>query len=136
MILRAYIVHSGNEELLNRYDFGKTWAYWLKKNNYSLREVTTSKISRIEDITVKNEFVKRIALIVAEHKLHPSLVVNMDETGLNFLPVLRKTYEKKGASGVSLNFTDEKRKSQSLLAVALMVICYLHRSYLKEKRLV
>lgn len=111
MLCRAYIISYDRSTILSSYQFGKPWAQkWLLRHNYSLRTSTTSKAKKNEDQDIKNTFIKRVSLLVAEFKIPPNLLINMDESGLNFLPVHKRTYDKKGSTSVLLKFCDDKRQ--------------------------
>ena len=55
---------------------------------------------------------KRIAALMEMHKVHPSLVINLDQTGANLVPSSGWTYEKKGSAAVAAIGAEDKRRSQ------------------------
>jgi hypothetical protein len=62
----------------------------------------------------------RLVYAVANHKIHPSLIVNCDQTGVVLVPGgSQRTYEEKGAKQVSLHGKEEKRAFTCVLATAM-----------------
>jgi hypothetical protein len=57
---------------------------------------------------------KKMAMSIASHMqsygVHPSLVINFDQAGLNLIPASSRTYEKKGSSCVPITGADDKRQ--------------------------
>ena len=62
---------------------------------------------------------KRIAYFMQLYKVHPSLVVNMDQTGVHLAPVDNKTYNTRGGKDVKLIGADDKRQITACLASSL-----------------
>ena len=62
---------------------------------------------------------KRIAYFMQLYKVHPSLVVNMDQTGVHLAPVDNRTYNAKGSKEVKLIGADDKRQITACLASSL-----------------
>lgn len=62
---------------------------------------------------------KRIAATMEMHKVHPSLVINMDQTGVHLVPSSAWTYEKKNSSSVAVVGADDKRQITVCLASSL-----------------
>ena len=51
--------------------------------------------------------------------MHPSLVVNVDQTGLNLVPAASWTYEQRGATAVAVIGAEDKRQITACLASSL-----------------
>lgn len=62
---------------------------------------------------------KRIAFFMQVHKVHPSLVINMDQTGVHLAPVDNRTYSERGSKDVKLIGADDKRQITACLASSL-----------------
>jgi hypothetical protein len=52
-------------------------------------------------------------------QIHPSLVINVDQTGLHLLPSANFTYEKKGAAAVAVLGAEDKRQITACLASSM-----------------
>jgi len=62
---------------------------------------------------------KRIAATMEMHDVHPSLVINLDQTGVKLVPSSAWTYEKRNSSSVAVIGADDKRQITACLASAL-----------------
>jgi hypothetical protein len=65
------------------------------------------------------QMAKRIAFAIQVHKVHPSLVVNMDQTGVHLAPVDSRTYEAKGSKEVKVIGAEDKRQITACVASSL-----------------
>lgn len=65
------------------------------------------------------QMAKRIAATMEMHKVHPALVINMDQTGVHLVPSSSWTYEKKNSSSVAVVGADDKRQITVCLASSL-----------------
>ena len=61
----------------------------------------------------------RIAALMGRYKVHPSLVINMDQTGVQLVPGSGWTYEKKGAASVAVVGAEDKRQITACIASSL-----------------
>ena len=61
----------------------------------------------------------RIAATMQRHSVHPSLIINMDQTGVNLVPVSHWTYDTLGAASVAIVGAEDKRQITVCLASAL-----------------
>jgi DDE superfamily endonuclease len=52
-------------------------------------------------------------------KVHPSLIINMDQTGVRLVPSSRWTYEEKGSKSVAVTGAEDKRQITVCIASAL-----------------
>lgn len=62
---------------------------------------------------------KRIAAQMEMHNVHPSLVINLDQTGVKLVPASAWTYEKRNSSSVAVIGAEDKRQITACLASAL-----------------
>jgi hypothetical protein len=62
---------------------------------------------------------KRIAALMEMHSVHPSLVINADQTGVKLVPSSTWTYEKRNSSSVATIGAEDKRQITACLASAL-----------------
>jgi hypothetical protein len=62
---------------------------------------------------------KRVAALMEMHSVHPSLIVNLDQTGAKLVPSSAWTYEKRNSSSVAVIGADDKRQITACLASAL-----------------
>lgn len=62
---------------------------------------------------------KRIAFFMQAYKVHPSLVVNMDQTGVHLAPADHRTYETRGAKSVAVIAAEDKRQITACIASSL-----------------
>jgi hypothetical protein len=62
---------------------------------------------------------KRIAALMEMHSVHPSLVINVDQTGVKLVPSSAFTYEKCNSSSVAVIRVEDKRQITACLASAL-----------------
>lgn len=62
---------------------------------------------------------KRIAALMEMHSVHPSLVINADQTGVKLVPSSAWTYEKRNSSSVATIGAEDKRQITACLASAL-----------------
>jgi len=62
---------------------------------------------------------KRIAALMEMHSVHPSLVINPDQTGVKLVPASAWTYEKRNSSSVAVIGAEDKRQITACLASAL-----------------
>ncbi len=65
------------------------------------------------------QMAKRIAAQMEMYSVHPSLVVNVDQTAVHLVPALRWTYEEKNAKAVAVTGEDDKRQITACLASSL-----------------
>jgi hypothetical protein len=62
---------------------------------------------------------KRIAFFMQAYKVHPSLVINMDQTGVHLAPVDNRTYESQGVKEVRVIGAEDKRQITACVASSL-----------------
>jgi hypothetical protein len=62
---------------------------------------------------------KRMAVDMEQHRIHESLVINADQTGLQLCPGARRTYEKRGSKRVAVAGHEDKRQITCVVSSAL-----------------
>ena len=65
---------------------------------------------------LKEQFIQVIRTIVEFVEVPLNLVINWDQTGIQYVPVLNWTFEAKGSKRVEICGVDEKRQITALLA--------------------
>ena len=81
----------------------------------------TSKLKLPEKyVTEKqNTFLRDVALPVVKYKIDRSLIINWDQTPLQYVPTGQWTMEKTGERKVAINGMADKRSITAVLSVAL-----------------
>jgi hypothetical protein len=84
--------------------FGVAWAHrFFKRNHLPVRVVTTKMREKPDDFNEKVQtFLDILALTLSTHSVPPSLVVNMDETGVHFISNATRTRAVKGSKRIRL----------------------------------
>lgn len=98
--------------------FVSVWVREMLGWSWRLRTTAASKVPldwRAQGV----EMAKRIAVNIQLHKVHPALVVNMDQTGILLAPADSRTYEAKGAKDVQVIGADDKRQITACIASSL-----------------
>ena len=54
-------------------------------------------------------YLHNIVAIVEENKIHQNLIMNLDQTPLNYVPVFHQTMAKKGVKSLSIKGSSDKR---------------------------
>ncbi|MDO9333522.1 MAG: hypothetical protein Q7T57_03245 [Dehalococcoidales bacterium] len=62
---------------------------------------------------------KRIAATMETHDVHPSLVINMDQTGVHLVPTSNWTYQARGSKSVAVVGAEDKRQITVCIASSL-----------------
>lgn len=62
---------------------------------------------------------KRIAAHMEMHSVHPSLIINLDQTGVKLVPSAAWTYEKRNSSSVAVVGAEDKRQITACIASSL-----------------
>ena len=71
-------------------------------------------ISRYEQL--KDEFLLEIKVIVNMDEIPPELIINFDQTALNYVPVSHWTMDQEGAKRVEVVAKDDKRQITAVFA--------------------
>jgi hypothetical protein len=108
--------------LLESLQMSQQWiSYWVRtklKWRWRARTTTASKLP-IDWEEQGVLMAKRIAAQMEMHEVHPSLVINMDQTGVNLVPAAAWTYEKEGRTDVATLGAEDKRQITACLASSL-----------------
>ena len=90
---------------------------WLRTQMGWTVRVGTHQASKLpEDWENRGrEFVSRIAALVKQFNIHPSLIINYDQTGLHLVPKSNRTYDKKNKTDIHLIGKDDKRQITALI---------------------
>ena len=99
----------------------KSWAkYFLKKMDYVKRKATTKSkltIHRFEEL--KEQYLFDIKAVVEMEEIPHDLIINWDQTGINYVPVSQWTMEKVGSKRVEIIGVNDKRQITGVFAGTL-----------------
>jgi DDE superfamily endonuclease len=100
------------------HSFVSNWARSQLQWRYRRRTTAASKLpSDWEDQGV--QMAMRIAANMAQYKVHPSLIINMDQTGIHLVPSSSWTYERKGSDHVAVIGAEDKRQITACIASSM-----------------
>lgn len=89
----------------------------LRRMEYGKRKGTKSvKVIPSDFENVKADFLQRIKTVVKKHSIPQSLIMNVDETGVNIVPVGNWTVDLEGNKQVKTTGLDDKRQITVTLA--------------------
>ena len=92
----------------------------LRRMGFVKRRVsTTAKISVANFEEVKAQFRLDIKVCVEMDDIPPALVINLDQTGIHYMPAGSWTMEKEGAKRVEVTAADDKRQITAVFAGSL-----------------
>ncbi|XP_062579389.1 uncharacterized protein LOC134241337 [Saccostrea cucullata] len=96
------------------------WAKSLmKRMGLSTRRATKGVKSLPSDFDdLKNSFIKRFQDVVKEDSIPDEMIINWDQTGVNFVPCGKWTMAETGSKQVPLKGFDDKRQMTALLAIS------------------
>lgn len=116
------VIENKNPQLLSELKLSANFiSIWAREElgwSWRLRTTAASKLPldwRQQGI----EMAKRIAFNIQIHKIHPSLVINMDQTGVLLAPADSRTYEAHGAKEIKVISADDKRQITACIASSL-----------------
>ena len=98
--------------------FISSWVHSRLSWSWKTRTTAASKLPldwRAQGITMA----KRIAAGMQLEKIHPSLIINLDQTGMHLAPSSHKTYETKGEKTVPVIAAEDKRQITVVLASSM-----------------
>jgi len=98
------ILMSKDANLLSSITLTKAWAkYLLHRMNFAKRKATTKAKVNVEHFEeVKWQFLLEITNVVTLAEIPFDLVINFDQTGINYIPVSSWTMEVQGAKRVEV----------------------------------
>jgi hypothetical protein len=100
-------------DMLSELKLSKAWCSRLATElmGWTWRTSTTAAAKLPNDWRVQGvAMAKRIAYNIQLYKVHPSMVVNVDQTGVRLVAADNKTYELQGAKSVRVIGNDDKRQ--------------------------
>lgn len=106
-------------DLLKELQLSTTWCSQLAAEmmGWSWRSSTTAASKLPNDWRMRGiEMAKRISYNVQLYKVHPSLIVNMDQTGVRLVAADNKTYDAKNTKSVKVIGNDDKRQITACIA--------------------
>jgi predicted nucleic acid-binding protein len=94
---------------------------WLREEmNFSWRSRTTAAQKLPNDWRERGLLMaKRIAVNVKQYSVHPSLIINMDQTGLHLVPSSTRTYAWKASKEVPVIGAEDKRQITCCIASSM-----------------
>ena len=92
------------KSLLNRMGY-------IKRKACSKAKVDVAQFQQLKD-----DFLLEIKTIVSMDKIPPELVINFDQTGLNYVPISHWTMDKEGVRRVEVVAKDNKRQLTAVFA--------------------
>ena len=89
--------------------------------NLSHRAVTTGKLTMPGSLIseVKMSFTREIAKLVTDNQIPDDMVINFDQTPIQYCQSSRYTMAPKGSSKISINGAADKRSLTALVAVTM-----------------
>jgi len=121
-LVMKLVIEIKQPEMLPKMKLGPMYiSRWARDHmSFSWRQRTTAASKLPLDWRDQGiKMAERIAFFMQLHKVHPSLVVNMDQTGVHLAPVDNKTYNVRGGKEVKLIGADDKRQITACLASSL-----------------
>ena len=112
------ILMSKDANLLSNITLTKAWAkYLLRRMNFVKWKATTKAKVNVEHFEeVRQEFLLEIRNVVIMDEIPLDLVINFDQTGINYIPVSSWTMEVEGAKRVEVAGKDDKRQITAVFA--------------------
>jgi hypothetical protein len=121
LVMRAVILQHepsllANQKLSN--GFCSQWAH--EHMLWSWRQHTTAA-SKLPNHwrQLGIDMAKRVACFMQLYGVHPSLIVNMDQTGVHLAPADQRTYEQRGSKHVAVVAAEDKRQITACIASSL-----------------
>ena len=102
-------------------DLTKDWAkYLLKRMGFVKRKACSKSKVNVEKFQeLKEDFLLEIKNTVVMDEIPEDLIINFDQTGLNYVPVTSWTMEEAGARRVEVVAKDDKRQLTAVFAGSL-----------------
>ena len=99
----------------------KSWAkHFLRNMNYVKRKGTTKSKSFVQNFDeLKSQYLSDILSIVTFEEIPDSLVINWDQTGINYVPVSQWTMAVEGSKRVEIAGADDKRQITAVFGASL-----------------
>ena len=121
---RGIVLHHDRTRLAENggdLELGRGWVEsFLSRLGFVTRKGTRAARKRPADFPdLERDFLRRIQVCVAEHKIPNCLIINFDQTGVNVVPTGKYTVEVQGSKQVEITGLDDKRQVTALLSVNL-----------------
>ena len=102
-------------------DLQKSWAkYLLKKMDFVKRRATTKHVTRCENFdTLKEQYLFDVQAVAEMESIPDSLIINWDQTGINYVPVSEWSMAKEGSKRVEVTGFKDKRQITAVFAGAM-----------------
>ena len=102
-------------------DLTKHWAkYLLSRMGFVKRRVNSKAKVTVEHFDeLKKLFLLEFNSVVEMDEVPPQLVINWDQTGINYIPISSWTMEEEGSKRVEVASKDDKRQLTALFACSL-----------------
>ena len=99
-------------------DLQKSWAkYLLKKMDFVKRRATTKHVTRCENFdSLKEQYLIDIQAVAEMESIPDSLIINWDQTGINYVPVSEWSMAKEGSKRVEVTGLKDKRQITAVFA--------------------
>ena len=99
-------------------DLQKSWAkYLLKKMDFVKRRATTKHVTRCENFdSLKEQYFIDIQAVAEMESIPDSLIINWDQTGINYVPVSEWSMAKEGSKRVKVTGLKYKRQITAVFA--------------------
>ena len=99
-------------------DLQKSWAkYLLKKMDFVKRRATTKHIKRCGNFdSLKEQYLLDIQVVAEMESIPDSLIINWDQTGINYVPVSEWSMAKEGSKRVEVTGLKDKRQITAVFA--------------------
>ena len=99
----------------------KPWAqYLLERMGYVKRKATSTAKVTVDDLaSLKKQFLLDIRGIVEMEEIPQDLILNWDQTAVNYVPVSNWTMAKEGTHKVAITGVDDKRQITLVLAASM-----------------
>ena len=112
------IIMYRDANMLSTITLTKGWAkYLLHRMGFVKRKATSKAKVPIENFEEhKKAYLQDIKLVVSMDEISEDLVINFDQTGINYIPVSDWTMEAEGAKRVEVGSKDDKRQFTAVLA--------------------
>ena len=103
--------------LLSRINLTKGWAkYLLHRMGFVKRKATSKAKVTVENFEeLKEEFLLQINQVIVMGEIPADLIINFDQTGLQFVPISEWTMEAEGTKRVEVAGKDDKRQLTAVL---------------------
>lgn len=120
-VMRA-VLEQRAPSLLERYKLSKQFLSDWARNvmGWSWRAGTTAASKLPADWQQQASlYAKRIAVAMHTYTVHPSLVINLDQTGIHFSPSSTRTYAERGSRTVAIAGAEDKRQITAVIGSTL-----------------